>query len=54
MVQLPQAGRSVGHRKQWIEDRLLTLSDCFAASVCGNVVMCNYLHHRTVKSGFLK
>ncbi len=32
------------HRKQWIEDRLQTLSECFAASVCGFAVMDNHLH----------
>jgi hypothetical protein len=42
---MPQAGRSVGHRKQWIEDRLLKLCDCFAASICGNVVKRYHPHH---------
>ena len=32
------------HCKQWIEDRLQTLSECFAASVCGFAVMDNHLH----------
>jgi REP element-mobilizing transposase RayT len=32
------------HREQWIEDRWQTLSECFAASVCGFAVMCNHLH----------
>ena len=27
------------HREQWIEDGVQTLSDCFAASVCGFAVV---------------
>jgi len=37
-------GEGFEHRKQWIEDRLETLSRCFAVSVCGFVVMDNHLH----------
>jgi hypothetical protein len=37
-------GEGFEHRKQWIEDRLQTLSECFAASVCGFAVMDNHLH----------
>jgi len=37
-------GEGFGHRKQWIEDRLQTLSGCFAVSVCGFAVMDNHLH----------
>ncbi len=37
-------GAGFEHREQWIEDRLLTLSECFAASVCGFAVMDNQLH----------
>ena len=37
-------GEGFAHRKQWIEDRLQTLSDCFAVSVCGFAVMDNHLH----------
>lgn len=37
-------GEGFEHRKQWIEDRLETLSRCFAVSVCGFAVMDNHLH----------
>ena len=37
-------GEGFEHRKQWIEDRLETLSGCFAVSVCGFAVMGNHLH----------
>ena len=37
-------GEGFEHRKQWIEDRLQTLSECFAVSVCGFAVMDNHLH----------
>jgi REP element-mobilizing transposase RayT len=37
-------GEGFEHRKQWIEDRLETLSACFAVSVCGFAVMDNHLH----------
>jgi REP element-mobilizing transposase RayT len=37
-------GEGFEHRKQWIEDRLETLSQCFAVSVCGFAVMDNHLH----------
>jgi REP element-mobilizing transposase RayT len=37
-------GEGYEHRKQWIEDRLETLSGCFAVSVCGFAVMDNHLH----------
>jgi REP element-mobilizing transposase RayT len=37
-------GDGFEHRKQWIEDRLRTLSGCFAVSVCGFAVMDNHLH----------
>ena len=32
-------GAGFEHRKQWIEERLQTLSGCFAVSVCGFAVM---------------
>ncbi len=32
-------GEGFEHRKQWIEDRLQTLSGCFTVSVCGFAVM---------------
>jgi REP element-mobilizing transposase RayT len=37
-------GEGFEHRKQWIEDRLQTLSGCFAVSVCGFAIMDNHLH----------
>ncbi len=37
-------GEGSEHRKQWIEDRLQTLADAFAVSVCGFAVMDNHLH----------
>jgi REP element-mobilizing transposase RayT len=37
-------GEGFEHRKQWIEDRLQTLSEAFAVSVCGFAVMDNHLH----------
>ena len=37
-------GEGFEHRKQWIEDRLQTLSGCFAVSICGFAVMDNHLH----------
>jgi REP element-mobilizing transposase RayT len=37
-------GEGFQHRKQWIEERLETLSRCFAVSVCGFAVLDNHLH----------
>ena len=37
-------GEGYEHRKQWIEDRLECLAQCFAISVCGFAVMDNHLH----------
>jgi REP element-mobilizing transposase RayT len=37
-------GDGFEHRKQWIEDRLETLSRSFAVSVCGFAVLDNHLH----------
>jgi hypothetical protein len=37
-------GEGFEHRKQWIEDRLELLAECFAVSVCGFAVMDNNLH----------
>jgi len=38
------SGRNFDHRKQWIEDRLLTLADIFSASVLAYAVMSNHVH----------
>jgi REP element-mobilizing transposase RayT len=37
-------GEGFEHRKQWVEDRLELLADCFAVAVCGFAVMDNHLH----------
>ena len=37
-------GEGFEQREQWIEDRLQTLSLCFAARVCGFAVVDNHLH----------
>jgi hypothetical protein len=37
-------GEGFEHRERWIEDRLLTVPACFAASGCGFAVMDNRLH----------
>jgi REP element-mobilizing transposase RayT len=37
-------GRSLEHRKQWAEDRLLELAEVFAVGVCAQAVMSNHLH----------
>jgi hypothetical protein len=37
-------GEGFEHREQWIDDRLQTVSECFAASGCGFGVMDAHLH----------
>ena len=37
-------GEGFEHRKQWIEDRMETLAECFAVSVCGFAILDNHLH----------
>lgn len=38
------SGRSFEHRKQWVEDRLLELAECFAVGLYAFAVMSNHLH----------
>ncbi|MBY6186088.1 transposase [Marinobacter hydrocarbonoclasticus] len=40
----PYTGKSYEHRRQWVEDRLLSLTDTFAISVCAFAVMSNHTH----------
>jgi len=37
-------GKSFEHRRQWIEDRILQLAECFSVSVYSYAVMSNHLH----------
>lgn len=37
-------GQSFDHRKNWIEQRLLLLADCFAVAIHAYAVMSNHLH----------
>lgn len=38
------SGRDLSHRKDWIEQRLLALADCFAVSILSYAVMSNHFH----------
>jgi REP element-mobilizing transposase RayT len=38
------SGNSYGHRRQWIEDRILELSQIFAIEICAFAVMSNHFH----------
>lgn len=40
----PVSGRSFGHRKQWLEDRILALARIFAVAVHAYAVMDNHFH----------
>jgi REP element-mobilizing transposase RayT len=38
------SGRNYDHRKDWVRNRLIELSEIFAIEVCGYAVMSNHLH----------
>ena len=38
------SGRNFDHRKQWIEDELLRLSEIFAIDITGYAIMSNHYH----------
>jgi REP element-mobilizing transposase RayT len=38
------SGRSYEHRKAWVEERLLTLAECFAVGLYAYAVMSNHVH----------
>ena len=40
----PYTGKNFDHRKQWLVDRLHTLSEVFAVQVCAYAVMSNHFH----------
>ena len=40
----PVTGRDLGHRKDWIRDRLELLVECMAVELCDYSVMSNHLH----------
>ncbi len=37
-------GRNYNHRRKWLEDRILELSDIFAVDLCGYAVLSNHYH----------
>jgi len=40
----PVSGKSYGHRRQWIEDKILSLGRIFAIGVAAYAIMHNHYH----------
>ena len=40
----PVSGRDLGHRKDWIRDRLKLLIECMAVELCDYAVLSNHIH----------
>ena len=38
------SGNSYGHRRQWVEDKLLELASIFAVDICAYAIMSNHYH----------
>jgi hypothetical protein len=51
-----QSGQNYEHRRQWIEDRLLSLSNIFATDIAAYTIMNNHYHVvlsiKTLKNSF--
>mgnify|MGYP004748662535 CR=1 FL=1 len=40
----PVSGKSYEHRREWVENRLLELTQVFAIDICAYAVMSNHTH----------